>query len=62
MLVIEGTTPLGTLRSTSLPEFLPDWIVYDRAIAPSKGGILLGPGTAKAAGLFETDWSLKLVP
>jgi len=32
--------------------------VYDREVAPSRGQMLLGAGLARAAGLFQNDWSL----
>ena len=57
VLVIEGTDALGTLRSTSLPDLLPDWIVYDRAIAPSRGQMTI-EGRPLAAGMFTERGAL----
>lgn len=58
LLVIEGTTALGTFRSIALPELLPDFIVFDDKIAPARGQIILGAATPLAAGLFRPDWTL----
>ncbi|HKQ69551.1 MAG TPA: hypothetical protein VJT73_09435, partial [Polyangiaceae bacterium] len=58
VLVIEGTSPLGTFRAIALPELLPDFMVYGDKIAAARGQILLGNATPLAAGLFNTDWSL----
>lgn len=56
--VLAGADVPGTLRALSLPDLLPDFIVWDEAIAPSRGQILLGAGSARAAGFFGMDWSL----
>jgi predicted esterase len=58
VLVLEGTSPLGTFRSIALPELLPDFMVFDERIALARGQIVLGNGTPLAAGLFRSDWSL----
>ncbi len=56
--VLAGADVPGTLRALSLPDLLPDFIVWDEAIAPARGQILLGAGSARAAGFFGLDWSL----
>src|SRR5439155_6184974 len=58
VLVLEGTSALGTFRSVSLPELLPDFMVFDDRVALSRGQIVLANGTPLAAGLFRSDWSL----
>jgi poly(3-hydroxybutyrate) depolymerase len=58
LVVIEGVDALGTWRSLSLPDLLPDFVVYDEAIAPSRGQMLLSAGSVRAAGFFQNDWSL----
>ena len=58
VVVVEGVDALGTWRSLSLPELLPDFIVYDVDVAPARGQQLLSAGVARAAGLFKNDWSL----
>lgn len=56
--VIEGTSALGTWRSLSLPDLLPDFVVYDERVAPARGQMLLSAGMVLAAGFFKNDWSL----
>jgi predicted esterase len=58
LVVIEGVDALGTWRSLSLPDLVPDFVVWDDQVAPSRGQMLLGAGVARAAGFFENDWSL----
>jgi hypothetical protein len=58
VVVVEGVDALGTWRSLSLPDLLPDFVVYDEGIAPSRGQMLLGAGSVRAAGFFQNDWSL----
>jgi predicted esterase len=58
VVVVEGVGPLGTWRSLSLPEMLPDFVVYDHGVAPARGMLVLGPATVRAAGYFANDWSL----
>lgn len=58
VVVIEGVTALGTWRSLSLPDLLPDFVVYDEHVAPSRGQMLLGPGSVLAGGFFDDDWQL----
>ncbi len=58
VLVIEGTTPLGTYQAAALPDLLPDWMVYDADVAPARGGVILAPGKARAAGMFDATWHL----
>jgi len=58
VVVVEGVGPLGTWRALSLPEMLPDFVVYDRGLTPARGMLLLGAGSFRAAGFFGNDWSL----
>ncbi|HEY2513141.1 MAG TPA: prolyl oligopeptidase family serine peptidase, partial [Polyangiaceae bacterium] len=58
LVVVEGVDALGTWRSLSLPDLLPDFVVWDEAVAPSRGQVLLGAGMLRAGGFFENDWSL----
>jgi hypothetical protein len=57
VIVLEGTSALGTFRAIALPELLPDFVVYDDRIAFARGLIPLGTATPLAAGLFRSDWS-----
>ncbi|MEO8876427.1 MAG: hypothetical protein ABI461_12630, partial [Polyangiaceae bacterium] len=58
VVVVEGVSAIGTWRSLSLPDLLPDFVVYDEHVAPSRGQMLLGPGSVLAGGFFDDDWSL----
>jgi predicted esterase len=58
VVVVEGVGPLGTWRSLSLPDMLPDFVVFDEDVAPARGGLLLGGGNVRAGGFFRNDWSL----
>lgn len=56
LLVIEGIDALGTFRALSLPELLPDFVIWDERLAPSRGQSLLGFGAVLAAGYFDANW------
>ena len=58
VVVVEGVGPLGSWRSLSLPDMLPDWVVFDEAIAPARGGLILGAASVRAGGYFGGDWSV----
>ena len=58
LVVVEGTTALGTWRSLSLPDLLPDFVVWDKSVAPARGQMLLSAGALRAGGFFNEDWSL----
>ncbi len=62
VVVVEGVGPLGTWRSLSLPDMLPDFVVFDEDVAPARGGLLLGGGNVRAGGFFRNDWSLPAAP
>jgi hypothetical protein len=61
VVVLEGTSALGTFRATALPELLPDFLVYGPDIAPGRGQIVLGGARPLAAGLFRADWALSAI-
>ncbi len=56
LLVIEGVDALGTFRALSLPELLPDFVIWDERLAPARGQSLLGFGSVLAAGFFDKAW------
>jgi predicted esterase len=58
VVVVEGTDALGTWRSESLPDMLPDYVVYDESVAPARGQLLLGGAGVRTAGFFDATWSL----
>ena len=60
VVVVEGVDALGTWRSLSLPDLLPDFVVFDEGVAPARGQMLLSAGMVRAGGFFRNDWSLPL--
>lgn len=61
IVVMAGTDSLGMLRAMSLPELLPDFVVWDEKLAPARGQMFLGAATVRAAGVFKNDWTLPSV-
>jgi len=58
LVVVEGVDALGTWRSLSLPDLLPDFVVWDDAVAPARGQMILGSGSLRAGGFFTNAWQL----
>jgi predicted esterase len=61
VVVVEGVGPLGTWRSLSLPDMLPDYVVFDEDVAPARGALTLGTASVRRAGFFDTSWALPAV-
>ncbi|MCB9600552.1 MAG: prolyl oligopeptidase family serine peptidase [Sandaracinus sp.] len=74
VLVIAGTTPLGTWRAAFLPDLLPDWVVFDEGVENARGQWSCGgarrddgspnfaepvPCAYRAHGFFGMDWRLR---
>ena len=58
VVVVAGADVPGTLRGMSLPDLLPDFVVWDETVAPARGQILLGAGSFRAGGFFDKEWAL----
>jgi poly(3-hydroxybutyrate) depolymerase len=58
VVAVAGADVPGTLRALSLPDLLPDFVVWDEGVVPARGQILLGAGSLRAGGFFLNDWSL----
>lgn len=58
VLVVAGADVPGLLRATSLPDLLPDFVVWDEGVARARGQVILGSAYLRAAGFFTMDWSL----
>lgn len=56
VLVLAGTTYLGTLYSRYLPRWLPDFVIYDRGITRQFGGKVMHRRATLAAGYFDQLW------
>ncbi len=61
VVVVAGVDAPGTLRALSLPDLLPDFVVWDEGVAPARGQIVLGAGALRAGGFFAKDWSLPAI-
>jgi hypothetical protein len=59
--VLTSPTIPGLFRALSLPQLLPDFVVYDSRLAPAAGQQVLGAAEVLAAGYFTNDWSLPAV-
>ena len=58
VVIVEGVGALGTWRSLSLPDMLPDFVVYDADVGPARGGLILGSATVRTGGFFTNDWGV----
>ncbi|HVJ93957.1 MAG TPA: hypothetical protein VM580_29410, partial [Labilithrix sp.] len=58
VVVVAGADTMGMLRALSLPDLIPDFVVWDEALAPARGQIIIGAGFVRAGGFFKMDWSL----
>jgi poly(3-hydroxybutyrate) depolymerase len=61
VVVVEGVNALGTMRSLSLPDLIPDFVVYDSRVAPARGQVLLSGASVLMGGVFQNDWSFPSV-
>lgn len=58
LVVVTGVDAAGIWWALSLPELLPDFLVYDHALAPAAGEQVLGSARVLAGGFFDPDWQL----
>ncbi len=58
VVVVEGVGALGTWRSTSLPDMLPDFMVYDAGVGPARGALILGGASVRSGGFFTNEWGV----
>jgi poly(3-hydroxybutyrate) depolymerase len=58
VVVLAGVDVPGTLRTTSLPDMLPDFVVFDRRMRPSRGQFVMAPSEPVWAGSFDERWGL----
>jgi hypothetical protein len=59
VVVVEGVGALGTWRSLSLPDMLPDYVVYDEDVGSADGQLTLGAAQVRAGGFFGEDWDVR---
>ena len=58
VVVLEGASVGAVLRGMSLPRLVPDFVIYDDAVAGARGQLVLGSATVLAAGSFDNRWAL----
>ncbi|MEB2311603.1 MAG: alpha/beta hydrolase-fold protein [Sorangiineae bacterium] len=59
VIAIEATSVRGIWRALSLPELLPDFVVYDERVAGAAAEQVLGKhASVLAGGFFNADWSV----
>lgn len=56
VLVVAGVTARGTALADHLPELVPDWVIFDRGVAPAQGMTLIHGAAFRDAGFFDRDW------
>jgi hypothetical protein len=58
VLVHTGVTANAVSRTRNLPDFLPDYVVYDRQTTGSRPRLIAGRNRQLAAGYFDRFWRL----
>ncbi len=56
VVVQAGTTVASVLRGHNLPDFLPDWVVYDQRTAARRARLISGRNAQRAMGYFDRFW------
>ena len=58
VVAVEAVDASGIWQALSLPQLLPDFVVYDAGLAAASGQQVLGRARVLAGGFFQRDWSL----
>ena len=58
VVAVEAVGVAGLYRALSLPNQLPDFVIFDSGVAPAAGQQILGDARVKAAGYFDEHWQL----
>lgn len=59
VVVVTGVDAAGIWRALSLPQLLPDFLVYDASLGPAAAEVVLGrDAKVLAGGFFDFDWKL----
>jgi poly(3-hydroxybutyrate) depolymerase len=58
LLVVTAPSPPGIWRALSLPQLLPDFVIYDAGLAAAAGQQVLGRASVLAAGFFDRHWKI----
>ena len=62
VLVHTGVTPEAVAKTRNLPDFLPDYEIYDRRTTRSRARLIAGRNRPLAAGYFDRFWQLPAPP
>jgi hypothetical protein len=62
VIVQAAPTTDGVRRGHNLPDFLPDWVVYDASTTGSRARLISGRGGQIAMGYFDRFWRLAETP
>ncbi len=62
VVVQEGVTTDSVEAGNSLPDFLPDYLVYDHTTTRHRARLLTGPEAPLALGYFDAQWQLPEQP
>jgi pimeloyl-ACP methyl ester carboxylesterase len=58
VVVLSAVNAAGLFRAMSLPQQLPDFIVFDSRLAPASGQQVLGDARVLGGGYFDRRWAL----
>jgi poly(3-hydroxybutyrate) depolymerase len=58
LVVVTGTDAAGIWRALSLPQLLPDFLVYDAGLSPASNEQILSNGRVLSGGFFDAAWRL----
>jgi enterochelin esterase-like enzyme len=58
LIVQAGVTPEAVARGHNLPDFLPDYVVYDGSTTRSRPRLNFGPHRPLELGYFDSQWEL----
>jgi len=58
LLVVEALSAMGFYLTPMLPQLLPDFLIYDRRVAPAAAQQVLGAAQVLAGGFFDQRWQV----
>lgn len=59
LIVQSGSTPAAVARGHNLPDFLPDWVVYDARSTQRRARLISGGNGQIAMGYFDRFWRVR---
>lgn len=58
LVVIDAVSAMGFYLTPMLPQLLPDYLIYDRGVAPATSQQVLGAAQVLAGGFFDRRWQI----